>query len=174
MCGGCMTLCALDPNCWIWKWVVAVKRLGRSSTDLQYTIQPVRPTWTVLRSIGPQVLDEDHLLDRHSDNEWSHGQHPFSHESAALTKTESTGDICTNILWLSLLPNVPTNDAPMRHDLCELSIWLWEFIWGFNTRRYTPVHGFCFKLFLKVGKGLIDAMWSQRSLPLVLAYLPAL
>ncbi len=26
---------------------------------------------------------------------------------------------------------LPTNDAPMRHDLCELSISLWEFIWGF-------------------------------------------
>ncbi len=25
---------------------------------------------------------------------------------------------------------LPTNDAPMRHDLCELSISLWEFIWG--------------------------------------------
>ncbi len=39
---------------------------------------------------------------------------------------------------------LPTNDAPMRHDLCELSISLWKFIWGFNTRRYTSVHGFCF------------------------------
>ncbi len=48
---------------------------------------------------------------------------------------------------------LPTNDAPVRHDLCELSISLWG---GFNTRRYTPVHGFCFfKLFLMVGKGLI-------------------
>ncbi len=26
---------------------------------------------------------------------------------------------------------LPTNDALMRHDLCELSISLWEFIWGF-------------------------------------------
>ncbi len=26
---------------------------------------------------------------------------------------------------------LPTNDAPMRHDLGELSISLWEFIWGF-------------------------------------------
>ncbi len=25
---------------------------------------------------------------------------------------------------------LPTNDAPMRHDLCELSISIWEFIWG--------------------------------------------
>ncbi len=25
---------------------------------------------------------------------------------------------------------LPTNDAPMRHDLCELFISLWEFIWG--------------------------------------------
>ncbi len=25
---------------------------------------------------------------------------------------------------------LPTNDAPMRHDLCELSISLWEFICG--------------------------------------------
>ncbi len=38
---------------------------------------------------------------------------------------------------------LPTNDAPMRHDLSELSISLWEFIGGFNTRRYTSVHGFC-------------------------------
>ncbi len=33
----------------------------------------------------------------------------------------------------SLLQRVnplPTNDAPMRHDLSELSISLWEFIWG--------------------------------------------
>ncbi len=40
----------------------------------------------------------------------------------------------------SLLPN----NAIWRHDLCELSISLWEFIWGFNTRRYTLVQGFCF------------------------------
>ncbi len=26
---------------------------------------------------------------------------------------------------------LPTNDAPMRHDLSELSISLLEFIWGF-------------------------------------------
>ncbi len=41
---------------------------------------------------------------------------------------------------------LPTNDALMRHDLCELSISLWEFIWGvlINTKRYTSVHGFCF------------------------------
>ncbi len=40
---------------------------------------------------------------------------------------------------------LPTNDAPMRHDLSELSISLWELILygGFNTRRYTSVHGFC-------------------------------
>ncbi len=25
---------------------------------------------------------------------------------------------------------LPTNVTPMRHDLCELSISLWEFIWG--------------------------------------------
>ncbi len=25
---------------------------------------------------------------------------------------------------------LPTNDAPIRHDLCELSISLWEFIYG--------------------------------------------
>ncbi len=25
---------------------------------------------------------------------------------------------------------LPTNDAPMRHDLSELSISLWEFMWG--------------------------------------------
>ncbi len=31
---------------------------------------------------------------------------------------------------LTLNP-LPTNDAPMRHDLSELSISLWEFIWGF-------------------------------------------
>ncbi len=40
----------------------------------------------------------------------------------------------------SLLPN----DAIWRHDLCELSISLWEFIRGFNTRRNTLVQGFCF------------------------------
>ncbi len=38
---------------------------------------------------------------------------------------------------------LPTNDAPMRHDLSELSISLWEFIWGVNTRCYTSVHDFC-------------------------------
>ncbi len=26
--------------------------------------------------------------------------------------------------------SLTTNDAPMRHDLSELSIRLWEFIWG--------------------------------------------
>ncbi len=47
---------------------------------------------------------------------------------------------------------LPTNDAPMRHDLCELSISLWEFIWG--ARRYTSVHGFCFfSCFLWLVKG---------------------
>ncbi len=46
-----MTLCALDPKLLNLK-IVALKRLGRSSTDLQCTIQPVRPTWTVLRSMG--------------------------------------------------------------------------------------------------------------------------
>ncbi len=40
----------------------------------------------------------------------------------------------------SLLPN----DAIWRNDLCELSISLREFIWGFNTRCYTLVQGFCF------------------------------
>ncbi len=44
----------------------------------------------------------------------------------------------------TLVNPLPTLDAPMRHDLSELSISLWEFIWGFNTRRYTSVHGFCF------------------------------
>ncbi len=29
-----------------------------------------------------------------------------------------------------LINPLPTNDAPMRHDLSELSISLWEFIWG--------------------------------------------
>ncbi len=58
--------------------------------------------------------------------------------------------------------SLPTNDGKCRHDLCELSISLWEFIWGFyfNTRRYTLVHGFCFfKLFLMVGKELI--LWGN-------------
>ncbi len=27
--------------------------------------------------------------------------------------------------------SLPTNDGKCRHDLCELSISLWEFIWGF-------------------------------------------
>ncbi len=31
--------------------------------------------------------------------------------------------------YLQINP-LPTNDTPMRHDLCELSISLWEFIWG--------------------------------------------
>ncbi len=36
---------------------------------------------------------------------------------------------------------------------------LWVFIWVFNTRRYTIVHGFClFKLLLMGGKELkLDA-----------------
>ncbi len=34
---------------------------------------------------------------------------------------------------------------------------LWVFIWDFNTRRHTIVHGFClFKQFLMGGKVLID------------------
>ncbi len=50
----------------------------------------------------------------------------------------------------SLLPN----DAIWCHDLCKLSISLWEFIWGFSTRRYTVVQGFCFFwLFLMGCKG---------------------
>ncbi len=31
---------------------------------------------------------------------------------------------------IQIVNPLPTNDAPMRHDLCELSISLWEFIWG--------------------------------------------
>ncbi len=27
--------------------------------------------------------------------------------------------------------SLPTNDGKCRHGLCELSISLWEFIWGF-------------------------------------------
>ncbi len=47
---------------------------------------------------------------------------------------------CVMAIASTLLSNVvkhstsfnplPTNDAPMRHDLCKLSISLWEFIWG--------------------------------------------
>ncbi len=37
----------------------------------------------------------------------------------------SAGDACQRVNPL------PTNDAPMRRDLCELSVSLWEFIWGF-------------------------------------------
>ncbi len=39
---------------------------------------------------------------------------------------------------------LPINNAAMRHDLCELSISLWEFIWWVNTRRYSSVHVVCF------------------------------
>ncbi len=51
---------------------------------------------------------------------------------------QSVATYCVN----SFLPN----DAIWRHELCELSISLWEFIWGFyfNTRRYTSVQAFCF------------------------------
>ncbi len=27
--------------------------------------------------------------------------------------------------------SLPTNDGKCRHDLCELSISLWDFVWGF-------------------------------------------
>ncbi len=45
-------------------------------------------------------------------------------------------ELCTGAdpLIIVLTPCInalPTNDAPMRHDLSELSISLWEFIWGF-------------------------------------------
>ncbi len=32
---------------------------------------------------------------------------------------------------VTCLNSLPTNDGKCRHDLCELSISLWEFIWGF-------------------------------------------
>ncbi len=32
---------------------------------------------------------------------------------------------------VDLFNSLPTNDGKCRHDLCELSISLWEFIWGF-------------------------------------------
>ncbi len=47
---------------------------------------------------------------------------------------------------------LPTNDATMRHDLSELSISLWGFIWGVYTRRYTSVRT-CFLLILAVSYG---------------------
>ncbi len=66
------------------------------------------------------------------------------------------------IYWGFHINSLPTNDGKCRHDLCELSISLWEFIWVFNTRRYTLVHGFCFfRLFLMVGKEL-SAMYSHH------------
>ncbi len=34
------------------------------------------------------------------------------------------------LIGIHLLNPLPTNDAPMRHDFGELSISLWEFIWG--------------------------------------------
>ncbi len=38
--------------------------------------------------------------------------------------------------------------AYSRYTRHEVSVSLWELIWGVNTRRYTLVHGFCFlKLF---------------------------
>ena len=61
---------------------------------------------------------------------------------------------CGEIMRGTLNP-LTTNDAYMRHDHCELSITLWEFIWSIiNTRRYTLVQGFSlFWLFLMEGKG---------------------
>ncbi len=44
------------------------------------------------------------------------------------------------MVWPLLIP-LPTNDAPKRHDL---SISHKNLSGGFNTRRYTSVHGFCF------------------------------
>ncbi len=35
------------------------------------------------------------------------------------------------IQLLTLFNSLPTNDGNCRHDLYELSISLWEFIWGF-------------------------------------------
>ncbi len=32
-------------------------------------------------------------------------------------------------MWQQLINSLPTNDGKCRHDLCELSISLWEFIW---------------------------------------------
>ncbi len=34
-------------------------------------------------------------------------------------------------LMVPLVNSLLLNDAIWRHDLCELSISLWEFIWGF-------------------------------------------
>ncbi len=43
-------------------------------------------------------------------------------------ETTNTGKL---FLSLQIFFNpLPTNDAPMRHDISELSISLWEFIWG--------------------------------------------
>ncbi len=54
--------------------------------------------------------------------------------SQAIVRYKTRGAF--NALHASMTPcntlnPLPTNDAPMRHDLCELSISLWEFIWGF-------------------------------------------
>ncbi len=35
-----------------------------------------------------------------------------------------------DLMYICTINPLPTNDAPMRHDLGELSISLWEFIWG--------------------------------------------
>ncbi len=75
--------------------------------------------------------------------------------SCFFTGSKELKALC-NYITEQLFNSLPTNDGKCRHDLCELSISLWEFIWGFNTRCYTLVHGFCFfKLFLMVGKELI-------------------
>ncbi len=44
----------------------------------------------------------------------------------------------------SLVNSLLPNDAIWCHDLCELSIGLWELYGALNTRRYTLVQGFCF------------------------------
>ncbi len=38
---------------------------------------------------------------------------------------------CVSEVVLKPINSLPTNDGKCRHDLCELSISLWEFIWGF-------------------------------------------
>ncbi len=41
-------------------------------------------------------------------------------------------DLCHKwLVQVSAINSLPTNDGKCRHDLCELSISLWEFIWGF-------------------------------------------
>ncbi len=60
----------------------------------------------------------------------------------------------SEVHYYIMLNSVLSNDARYRwcHDLCELSISLWEFIWGFNTMCYT-IYSTRFLLILAVYYG---------------------